>query len=284
LITALFRLCSKLPLRLAHAIGAGLGWLTYALSASYRRRFVQHAQLASFTPEQVRPAIAHAGRMVAELPRLWLGRPVPISWDGAELIDEAHATGKGIIFLTPHLGCFEITAQAYAQRYQVAGKAMTVLYRPPRKAWLDRLVRTARTRPGLQAAPASLSGVKTLVKALRSGQALGMLPDQVPPEGLGVWASFFGQAAYTMTLPARLAQQTGATILLAWGERLVAGAGYCVHLRAFSQDLSTEPETAAAQINAAMEQLVRECPQQYLWGYARYKSPRALSPTSGDTP
>lgn len=270
----LFRLCAKCPLWLLHSIGAVLGWLAYGLSPTYRQRFQANAKQAGFEREQVRPAIAHAGRMVLELPRLWLGKRVPITWDGAQLIDAAHASGQGVIFLTPHLGCFEITAQAYAQRYAASGKAMTVLYRPARKPWLQEILLSSRNRPGLRAVPATLSGVKTLVKALRSGQALGMLPDQVPPVGLGVWASFFGCPAFTMTLPARLAQQTGALLILAWGERLSSGRGYCVHLRPFDHDLSHSPEAAAVQINTAMEQLVRECPQQYLWGYARYKAPR----------
>ncbi len=271
---ALFKLLARWPLPLLHAVGAALGWLAYALSPTYRRRFKANSRQAGYAPAQVRQAIAHAGRMVAELPRLWLGAPVPIHWDRAELIDEAHVKGKGIVFLTPHLGCFEVTAQAYAQRYAAQGKAMTVLYRPARKAWLQNLVSQSRKRPGLQAAPATLAGVKALVKALRSGQALGILPDQVPPLGLGVWANFFDLAAYSMTLPARLAKQTGATILLAWGERLAHGTGYCVHLRRFESVLSDDPALAAIQINAAMESLVRQCPEQYLWGYARYKQPR----------
>ncbi len=271
----LFRLCSKCPLWLLHGVGAFLGWLAYGLSPTYRRRFKANVSQAGYTRVQVRGAIAHAGRMTAELPRLWLGKRVPVTWDGLELIDKAHASGHSMIFLTPHLGCFEITAQAYAQRYAAQGKAMTVLYRPARKAWLQEILQTARNRDGLQAAPASLSGVKTLVKALRSGQVLGILPDQVPPQGLGEWAPFFGQAAYSMTLPARLHQQTGAQLVLAWGERLDHGRGYCIHIRPFPMPLSQVPQTAAAQINAAMEQLVRECPEQYLWGYARYKQPRA---------
>ena len=271
---SLFKLLASLPLSVLHGLGSAFGWLAYMLSPTYRRRFAANSHLAGYAPSQVRAAIAHAGRMVAELPRLWWGAPVPIQWDGAELIDDAHASGKGIVFLTPHLGCFEVTAQAYAQRYAAQGKVITVLYRPARKAWLQSLVSQSRNRAGLAAAPATLSGVKTLVKALRSGQALGILPDQVPPLGLGVWEEFFGQSAYSMTLPARLAKQTGATILLAWGERLQAGSGYCVHLRPFSENLSDLPEQAVAQINAAMEHLVRECPEQYLWGYARYKQPR----------
>jgi Kdo2-lipid IVA lauroyltransferase/acyltransferase len=271
----LFRLLARWPLSLLHAIGAALGWLAYALSPTYRSRFRANTRVAGFTAEQTRGAVAHAGRMVLELPRLWLGKSVPIEWDGVDLIDAAHEAKRGIIFLTPHLGCFEVTAQAYALRYAPEGKAMTVLYRPARKSAIQALVSQSRSRPGLAAAPATLSGVKTLVKALRGGQALGILPDQVPPKGLGTWAPFFGQSAYSMTLPARLAQQTGAAILLAWGERLPDGAGYRVHLRPFDTNLSNDPALAAAQINAAMEGLIRECPQQYLWGYARYKAPRA---------
>jgi Kdo2-lipid IVA lauroyltransferase/acyltransferase len=272
---ALFKLLARWPLPLLHAMGAALGWLAYAFSPTYRRRFKANSQLAGYSAAQVRGAVAHAGRMVTELPRLWLGKPVAVDWDGADLIDAAHQAGRGIIFLTPHLGCFEVTAQAIAMRYLPKGHAITVLYRPARKPWLQTLISQARNRPGLNAAPATLSGVKTLVKALRSGQSLGMLPDQVPPQGLGVWAPFFGKSAYTMTLSARLAQQTGATILLTWGERLPKGQGYRVHFRPFTSELSKEADQAAAQINAAMESLVRECPQQYLWGYARYKAPRA---------
>ena len=148
-----------------------------------------------------------------------------------------------------------------------------MLYRPARKAWLRDLVDTARGRARLATAPTTLAGVKQMLKALKAGQAVGLLPDQVPPQGLGEWAPFFGRAAYTMTLPARLAQQTGARILLAWGERLAWGRGYRIHLRPLPGALAKEPAAAAAQVNALMEELIRECPAQYLWGYARYKAP-----------
>jgi KDO2-lipid IV(A) lauroyltransferase len=91
---------------------------------------------------------------------------------------------------------------------------------------------------------------------------------------LGVWAPFFGRDAYTMTLSVRLARQAGATPLLAWGERLPRGRGYVIHLRALREPLADDMRQAAAQVNAEMERLVRECPAQYLWGYARYKAPR----------
>jgi KDO2-lipid IV(A) lauroyltransferase len=113
-----------------------------------------------------------------------------------------------------------------------------------------------------------------MVRALKLGQSLGLLPDQVPPQGQGVWAPFFGREAYTMTLSARLAQQTGATVLLAWGERLPWGRGYRVHVQPMQPALPHDSALAAAAINRAMEALILRCPQQYLWAYARYKAPR----------
>jgi len=137
------------------------------------------------------------------------------------------------------------------------------------------VVAGARQRPGLDTAPTTLAGVKQLVKALRAGAAVGLLPDQVPPEGQGVWAPFFGQAAYTMTLSARLAQTPRTTLLLAWGERLAWGRGYVVHVLPWDGGaLPADPVAACTAINVAMERLVLACPRQYLWGYARYKAPR----------
>jgi Kdo2-lipid IVA lauroyltransferase/acyltransferase len=270
-VKSLFRLLAILPLRVLHVLGAVMGWLAFGLSPTYRTRFLDHAGQAGYSFAAVRGAVAAAGRLVAEAPRLWFGAPLAMEWEGAELIEAARAQGRGLIFLTPHLGCFEATAQAYAQRFG----PITVLYRPARKAWLRDLVDTARARANLAAAPTTLAGVRQMLRALKSGEAVGLLPDQVPPQGLGVWVPFFGRQAYTMTLPARLAQQTGAALLLAWGERLPAGRGYRIRLRPWrGGTLSQEPQAAAAQVNAQMEALVREAPQQYLWGYARYKAPR----------
>jgi len=286
---SVIRWLSRRPLWLLHALGAAIGWLTYGLSPAYRRRFAANARLAGVPPASSRRAIGEAGRLLLELPYLWMRPPAaklnpPVHWEGAVLIDEAHASGRGIVFLTPHLGCFEVTAQAYAERYAARHGPITVLYRPARKRWLRDLVDTARARPGLAAAPATLAGVRQMIRALRRGEAIGLLPDQVPPDGLGVWAPFFGQPAYTMTLVPRLVQQTGATLLLAWGERLPHGAGYVVRVSAPTEALPTDGASptatqiaCAAVVNRAMETLIRQCPQQYLWGYNRYKTPRDVA-------
>jgi Kdo2-lipid IVA lauroyltransferase/acyltransferase len=272
-----FRFFSHFPLWSLHMAGWMLGWLAFLGSGVYRRRFLDNARRAGFDLSDMWPAVGHSGKLIAELPRLWLGAPVPVTLLGFEHIDAALAAGKGIVALTPHLGCFEVAAQAYAQRYADAGRPMTVLYRPPRKAWLARLMQGARERPGLLTAPTTLGGVKSMLKALKKGDAVGLLPDQVPPDGMGVWASFFGEPAYTMTLSARLVQPTGACILLANCERLSWGRGFVVRYEPWPValgPLSTEPDEAAAQVNAAMQGLIARYPQQYLWGYARYKAPR----------
>ena len=273
-MTIVFRALAFSPLFMLHALGAGLGWLVFLSSKTYRQRFMANASQAGLGLAEILPAVAAAGRLVAELPRLWMGRAVAIHWQGEQHVEQALQAGRGIVFLTPHLGCFEVTAQAYALRYGQHGKPMTVLYRTPRKQWLSSLVGTARQRPGLHTAPASLAGVKQMLKALKNGECVGVLPDQVPPNHQGLWTPFFGKPAYTMTLSARLAQQTGATILIAWGERLAWGRGYTVHVAPLEALLLDDLGRATEQINQAMESLIAQCPTQYLWAYDRYKQPR----------
>jgi KDO2-lipid IV(A) lauroyltransferase len=184
---------------------------------------------------------------------------------GWELVEAASRHGKGILYLTPHLGCFEITAQ-----YLSTHAPITVLYRQPRQAWLQALIEAGRARPQLHLAAADLSGVRSLLKALRRGEAVGMLPDQAPKAGEGRWLDFFGKPAYTMTLAARLTE-SGAAVIMVWAERLPAGAGYHFRLQEPTQPIRGSIEERAQQINHEIEQLVRQCPAQYLWGYNRYK-------------
>jgi KDO2-lipid IV(A) lauroyltransferase len=235
--------------------------------------------------------VADAGKLVMELPRLWLRpreQPItdPVRWEGAELLEALLARGKGLVLLTPHMGSFEVSAQAYAERFG-ARQPITVLYRPARQAWLRELEETARARPALATAPASLAGVRLLMRALKKGETLGLLPDQVPPEGMGVWAPFFGQPAYTMTLAARLVLQTGAAVAVLWTERLPQGAGYVVRAQPLpvplperAADGSIDDEAAAIAINRSMEQVILQRPSQYLWGYHRYKQPRQVESAS----
>lgn len=279
LLTTLLRLLSGWPLWLLHALGTAIGWGTYLGSPRYRRRFRANAAQAGVPWPRARAAIAAGGHLMAELPPLW-GRaadaslPMPVHWEGGELIEQAQAAGRGLVLLTPHLGCFEAIGQSYAARYGTRCGAMTVLYRPARKPWLRGIVESARRRPGLEGAPATLGGVRQMIRALQRGEVVGLLPDQVPPQGLGVWAPFFGRPAYTMTLASRLVQQTGCALLLVWCERLARGAGYRVRVSELGEPLPDDAVAAATAVNRAMERLILQCPEQYLWGYHRYKAPR----------
>ncbi len=267
-----------MPLWVLHALGACLGWFVFLVSPRYRRHLVTHARMAGLGTMDVLGSVGEAGKLVAELPRLWLGRPVRVQWQGAADVDAALARGQGLLFLTPHLGCFEITAQAYAERFGQQ-HPITVLYRPARQPFMRDLVAQARRRPGMETAPTTLAGVKQLIKALKNTRAVGLLPDQVPPEGQGVWASFYGQPAYTMTLSARLATSTQAQVILIWGERLSWGRGYMVRAHTLKAVLGSDAaltgdlEQDALCINRAMEALIAQCPRQYLWAYERYKQP-----------
>jgi KDO2-lipid IV(A) lauroyltransferase len=282
MLVTLFRFLSKFPLPALHAFGAALGWLVYLISPSYRKRLKNNIGRAGFA-QHLSSAIAEAGKNLLELPFIWCAPPERVlktaaieNWD---VVQAALNAQRGAIFLTPHLGCFEIIAQALA-----AKTPLTVLYRPPRKDALKPLIEGARMRQNLMLAPANLSGVRTLVKAVRKNGAIGLLPDQVPQNGEGVWADFFGKPAYTMTLSAKLHQMTGAPILLTYAERLPQGKGYIIRFVPFERNLGETPEQQASAINSAMEELIARCPAQYFWSYNRYKTPAGVMPPDSEEP
>lgn len=273
----LLRVFSLLPLRLLQAAGWALGWLTFLASPTYRRRFIANAAQAGYHFSQVRPAVGHAGRMVAELPKVWNGPPVPVEIDaaGRALLDQTWQAGRGVLFFTPHMGCFELSSQAVAQYWGDARGPLTVLYRPARKAFLARMLESVRNRHGQVAVPTDMGGVKAMLKRLRAGGAVGLLPDQVPPWGMGDWAGFFGKPAYTMTIAARLIQQTDPIVIIARCERHGLRR-YRLFLYPLALDTATSQAALVQQINDAVETQIRACPQQYMWGYARYKAPRGM--------
>ena len=280
----LFRFFSLWPLAVLHALGGALGWLVWASSPAYRRQFRGNVAQAGLAFALARPAIAEAGRFVAELPKLWL-RPRDqsclgnVEVSGQAHVQDAFARGKGVIFFGPHCGSFELGPQALAELYG----PVTAIYRPARMVWLARLESLARDRRNLTVVPASLSGIRLMHKTLKANQAVAMLTDQVPPEGLGIWAPFFGRPAYTMTLAARLALQNGAVLLPVSCERLPHGGGYRLEIwpavadddaRDKSDAVRADMLTLVTRVNQAIEAIVLSQPGQYLWGYARYKTPR----------
>lgn len=283
----LFKLIARLPLSWVHALGGVAGVLVYRLSPTYRRRLRANLAQAGFDADRLALACAReAGKQALEAPWVWL-RPAADLRRVIEVADDAPeraaiASGKPVIYLTPHLGCFEICAQYCALTHWAPPRALTALYRIPKQAALRPLLEYGRTRHGVELAPANLAGVRQLLRALKQGRAVGILPDQVPSQGDGVWAPLFGRPAYTMTLPGKLAAATGAQVLFIFGERTRdlggRGPGYRIRFQALAEPLSGEPERDAALVNRELERLIRTCPTQYLWGYNRYKVPAGATP------
>ncbi len=281
LFKIVFRMLARLPLRMLHALGSLLGRLTYAASATYAARTRENLRQAGIAGSEAEywkvlsATIAEAGKGIMELPWVW-GRPYEEvvgkvrECVGMEHVIAAQARGKGIIFLTPHLGCFEISSLCVSQQVPI-----TVLYRPPKLGFLEGVMHSGRERGQVRLAKADVGGVRLLYKALKRGEAVGLLPDQVPSRGEGEWTDFFGLPAYTMTLAGRLAENSGATVLIAYSERLPHGQGYVIHVEPLPLDFSAP---VPQQINAALEIAIRACPAQYLWSYNRYKTPRGAQP------
>lgn len=272
MLLVIFRLLASLPLSVLQGAGRAIGLAVYAFPGRYRRRLRANATQAGYgDPAFLRRAAAQTGAMIAEIPRVWLHTDACLditTSNDLRVLQDALAERRGILYLTPHLGCFEITA-----RFLVAHGPITVMYRPPRQAFLAPVMEQSRDIPGLRAVPANMQGVREFVRALRRGEAVGMLPDQVPSGGEGVWTPFFGAPALTMTLAGRLARQANVPIVLTAGERLPGGKGWRIHFLRLPEPFPNDPAAMAALVNQAMETLIRRFPEQYLWSYNRYKEP-----------
>ncbi|MGC2457871.1 MAG: lysophospholipid acyltransferase family protein [Gallionellaceae bacterium] len=283
LVVILFDLFARIPLSALHRLGAVMGWAVYRFSGKYvaqlranLENFCQHQSRSEFR-ELLHANVAEAGKSIAELPWVWR-RPLNEVLDsvrsshGWHHVESALAAGKGLIVLTPHLGCFEVMGLFVAARVP-----MTSMYRVPKLAWLDEVTRSGRQRGHLRMVRADVSGVRAMYKALKRGETIGVLPDQVPGNGEGEWADFFGRPAYTMTLIGRLLESSGASVVMTYAERLPKGAGYAIHIEPLIFNAGI-PVTR--QINAALEKAISACPRQYLWSYNRYKIPSGVEPPS----
>ncbi len=281
----LFKILARLPLPVLRLLGLILGWLMWAASPRYRKMSGQFWALAagsgrlSGSADQLsalkRQSIGHAGLLATELPAIWCDprRARQVQAVGLDAVLHALDAGHGAILLTPHLGAFELSPRAFALH-----RPITVLYRPARQRLLRGLMEALRPAHNLLTAPADASGVRMLLRALRRGQAIGMLPDQVPADGEGIWSDFFGRPAYTMVLPIRLAQSTGAPIF--WALMLRTSSGWRIEIERWTPPFELAQaslEQALAAMNQALEAQIARAPEQYLWAYNRYKVPRGVS-------
>ncbi len=256
-------------------------------SGGMRNRLRENLKQAGYADKvSLRQAATGIGRMAIETVALWR-TPDAIVLERVKIVDgwdavlAAKDQGRGIIFLTPHLGTFESLSLFVGSQMP-----MTVMFRVPRVAWAEPMMRAGRDRLQIRSHPAEMSGIRAMLKALRRGEAIGLLPDQVPDPGSGgegAWAGFFGRPAYTMTLALKLAKTTNALVVIFVSVRLPNAQGYRLvftPLAAFSE----VSETAVRELNAAVEAAIALAPDQYLWSYNRYKVPRGLTPPGDASP
>jgi len=252
------------------------------LSGGMRNRLRENLKQAGYADRvTLTQAATGIGQMAVETAGLWrtpdavlLARvKIVTGWDA---VLAARDTGRGVIFLTPHLGTFEIVSLFIGSQMP-----MTAMFRTPRVAWAAPMMRAGRDRLQIRSEPAEMSGIRAMLKALRRGETVGLLPDQVPGAGKGgdgTWAEFFGRPAYTMTLAQKLAKTTGALVVMVACVRLPAGAGYRLvfsPLATFSED----PAQAARELNAAVVRAIALAADQYLWSYNRFKVPAGSAPS-----
>lgn len=282
------RQLARLPLAWLHRIGASGGRLVYRLSGTMRGRLLENVRragiIAAGDENELRrfglKCAGELGKGALEVLPTWFGRPEDImatvvldaSWNRIQPLLQ---TGKGVIYLTPHLGAFDVAAQFAAHRAPV-----TIMYRTPRMKWLRPVLRHGRGHGYARLTTADTRGVRALLKALRRGEAIALLPDQVPAKFHGVVeADFFGQPVHTTTLIGRLQQATGAPVIFIRMLRLPDAKGF--ELSFIPIDTLPEDDRAAALVlNKVQEDLIRSCPEQYLWSYNRFKAP--MTPPAED--
>lgn len=278
-VIGLLRFTASFPLPILHTLGTGCGWLLWLLPNTAKRIVAKNLQLCFpelATPARsrlVRYSLCHIAKTALELGPMWL-------WPGERILAKictiygedawraAINDGQGVIVLTPHLAAWELTGLYISKHYP-----MTALYRPSRAgSELDALILQARERLGGHYVATDSAGVKQLLQAVKSGRIAGILPDQDPGDEGGQFAPFFGHPANTMVLLSRIAIRCQVPVFIAFTERLPFGKGFDLHFAPLPKAISEPPlEHSLTALNQAIEQAIRQIPEQYLWVYKRFK-------------
>ena len=270
----ILRLFSSLPLAALQIAGACIGLLIYLCSPRYRTRLYKNHQSAAnycgfkFTPWR---AATESGMMFADTLWIWRHPKSSINKVAIENLDqviELSKNGKGLIILASHFGGFEIVPHIFAEHTRA-----TVMYRPARKRWVNKLMLKSRQHSQMRFVEANIGGVRQIKRALVKGEVIGLLADQVPSVGDGVWAKFFNQYAYTTSFPIKLARQANVAILFVGAERLGLGMGWLIKSRLMTDEFPDCLVDACTEMNQYFEEMILSKPHQYMWSYNRYKRP-----------
>ncbi|GGY79112.1 lysophospholipid acyltransferase family protein [Marinobacter zhanjiangensis] len=282
------RIAGKLSLRMAQRIGRVIGTLSWWFPS--RSKAVTMANINLCFPEMpeeqrqrlIRSSLRHTGQTFTEIPLMWewpvekcLGLIREV--EGLDLIDEALASGRGVVLLAPHLGNWELVGVYFSSRYQMAA-----LYSPPHLPEFEEYMIRVRERAGSTLVRGDRRGLARMVGILKGGGIAGILPDQSPDKNSGyAYGPFFGINVRTMTLAPKLIAKSGAASVIAFAERLKDGEGFRIVIRPTEPDIDDKnPVTAVTALNKSVEQCVREIPEQYQWEYKRFRhrTPGEINP------
>lgn len=279
-ILKLLAFCARQPLARLHRMGGWLGRVLYRLggrSVDVTRINIAlcYPQLNHAEKEQlIQQSLQETMRCGLEFGWCWQAEMTTVlsaikSVQGLASLQQAHAVGKGVIVLGPHLGNWELFGHYVNQHYP-----FSVMYAEPKIVELSSVMIQGRCRAGMTLAPANLKGVAQQLKRLQKGEAIGILPDQEPDDRSGgVFAPFMGIEALSPKLVTRLIAKTGAQVVAGFAKRLPNGEGFDIHFIAADPAIYSEDEVEAVTgMNRMVEQLLALAPEQYQWEYKRFKS------------
>lgn len=277
IVGAVLWLAGVLPLRAAQALAALVALFTRWSNNREVRVAQTNLRLCFPALDEMqregllRECLRHTACTAIETARLWrsplnAGRRLLHGIEGEALLDTALAAGRGVLIAAPHLGNWELLNQ-----YLASKGPLSIVYRVPQSAALEPMLVRGRGGDQVEQLRAEPSSVRKMLRALRAGRMLGVLPDQRPKIGEGEFAPLFGQPALTMTLLPRLARASGCAVLFGFAERLPDARGFRIHLLPAPADIDAEdPVVAVAALNKGIEACVALAPMQYQWTYKRY--------------
>ena len=190
--------------------------------------------------------------------------------ENKHLLQQANQKSLGTIFVTPHFGSWEFIGLLTA-----AHTDLFILYAPPKSKYIEQLSCKGRASTGGKVISTESLNIKTLIKHLKSGGSVGILPDQVPEGNGGTYSSFFGRKCYTSTLVCRLANKLKCPVVFCYALRTQDNfIHYNAHYFVADEKIYNEDINIATNaLNTSIESFINTAPSQYIWGYKRFKRP-----------
>lgn len=278
----IFRLVALLSLDAVRTLGRFIGRMLYRFDKSSRRNIDANLKRSGLFSEAFARRVAEeTGVQAVEGVWVWQQDPseilkrCSISREEKDLLCGYNAKNTPVVFLTPHIGTYEVAPIWLSQAVLKGGsRSMAIMFKMPGKAYMRSVVAHGRDIENIVPVTADLKGIRHMMRRLKTGDWAGILPDQVPTGGQGVWADFFGTKAYTMTLPLRIARQMGAKVIMVAVIR--TKGGWEIRALPWEGELPEDPGEGAEILNQSVEKAVGLCPEQYLWAYNRYKCPAGV--------